>query len=119
MQINKTTIFKFWMPVILYAGFIFYMSSLPTTGMPRLFPQADKVIHIAEYALFAWLLARAIKYSFQNLDRTKLYHIVVLMSFIYGVSDEFHQSFVATRIASGWDVVADTIGAILGVFLFL
>ena len=119
MQINKTTVFKLWLPVFLYAGFIFYMSSLPQISSPIRFPQRDKLIHITEYALFAWLLARAIKYSFKNLNKVRLYSIIISVSFLYGVSDEFHQSFVATRVSSAWDVLADTIGGLLGVFLFL
>ena len=119
MQINKTSVFKLWLPVFLYAGFIFYMSSIPTTGLPSLFPHADKLIHIAEYTLFAWFITRAIKYSFNNIRATKLYFIVILINCIYGLSDEFHQSFVATRHSSIWDVVADTIGGIIGVFLYL
>jgi VanZ family protein len=119
MQIKRIGFFKFWLPVILYAGFIFYMSGLPVVSLPVLFPHLDKVIHIAEYAIFGWLLARAIKYSFQNLNITRLYLIVVAASLIYGISDEFHQSFVVTRIPCAWDVLADAIGGLLGVFLFL
>jgi len=119
MQKNKTTIFKLWVPVVLYAGFIFYMSSLMMVGLPSLFPHADKLIHLAEYALFGWLLARALKYSFDKLDNAKLYYLVIFICLLYGVSDEFHQSFVATRLSSVWDVLADTLGGLLGVFLFL
>lgn len=36
---------------------------------------------------------------------------------LYGVSDEWHQSFVAGRDSSHEDWVADTIGAIVGVYL--
>jgi VanZ family protein len=119
MQKNKTVIFKLWLPVFLYAGFIFYMSSLPMAGMPPLFPYADKLIHLAEYTLLGWLLAQAIKYSFDKLDKTKLYYLVIFICFLYGISDEFHQSFVVTRTPSAWDVLADTIGGFLGAFLFL
>lgn len=42
---------------------------------------------------------------------------VVLFCLLYGVSDEWHQSFVAGRDASVFDWLADTAGAILLVSL--
>jgi len=87
--------------------------------LPVRFPHIDKIIHIAEYALFGFLLARAVKYSFSGLNNRRLYFIVLLSTFLYGVSDEVHQLFVATRVFSGWDILADVIGGLLGVYLFL
>lgn len=95
------------------------MSSLPAITTPISFPHIDKIIHIAEYALFGLLLARAVKYSFSGLNNKKLYFIVLLITFLYGASDEFHQLFVATRACSGWDLFADVIGGVLGVYLLL
>jgi len=44
---------------------------------------------------------------------------VVLVATLYGMSDEWHQSFVHGRDASGFDVLADAAGALLvSVFLF-
>lgn len=40
----------------------------------------------------------------------------VLIASLYGVSDEFHQFFVPGRVASVFDVFADVVGSILGVF---
>lgn len=87
--------------------------------LPVSFPHIDKIIHIAEYALFGLLLARAVKYSFSSLNNKKLYFIVLLATFLYGASDEFHQLFVASRVCSGWDLLADTIGGLIGVYLLL
>lgn len=41
----------------------------------------------------------------------------VLFSSIYGVTDEFHQSFVANRTPSFGDWIADTAGALVAVLL--
>lgn len=87
--------------------------------LPVSFPNVDKIIHIAEYALFGLLLVRAIKYSFSHLNNKKLYFIVFLITFLYGASDELHQLFVATRVCSIWDLSADIIGGLLGAYLFL
>jgi VanZ family protein len=40
--------------------------------------------------------------------------ISVCFATLYGVSDEFHQAFVAARQADGYDVLADFVGSILG-----
>ena len=37
---------------------------------------------------------------------------------LYGISDEIHQSFVPFRDAEVSDVIADTIGAFSGVYLY-
>jgi VanZ family protein len=43
----------------------------------------------------------------------------VLLSGLYGVTDEFHQAFVPGRGAAALDVGIDTLGAALGVWLAL
>lgn len=87
--------------------------------LPINFPNIDKIIHIAEYALFGLLLARALKYSISGLNNKKIYLIVLLVTFLYGASDELHQLFVASRVCSAWDLLADIIGGMIGVYLLL
>ena len=45
--------------------------------------------------------------------------ISVIFATLYGVSDEFHQSFVNTRQADGADVLADFVGSIVGAVGYL
>lgn len=42
--------------------------------------------------------------------------VSILMSFLYGVSDEIHQSFVPGRGPHARDIIFDTIGGTLGVW---
>jgi VanZ family protein len=119
IEIKIKAILKYWLPVFLYAGFIFYMSSIPNLTIPLPFPYIDKLVHIAEYAVFGWMLARALSYSFNRLTVIKLYLSVVLIGLSYGILDEFHQSFVVGRVCSLTDAIADLIGVALGTFLFL
>jgi VanZ family protein len=42
----------------------------------------------------------------------------VVLSSLYGVSDEIHQYFVPFREADLLDVLADTLGGILGVYIY-
>ena len=41
--------------------------------------------------------------------------VAILLATLYGVTDEFHQLFVAGRSADRYDVLADCLGASLGV----
>ena len=42
----------------------------------------------------------------------------VVLSSLYGVSDEIHQYFVPFREADLLDVLADTLGSIMGVYIY-
>ncbi|MDX8397738.1 MAG: VanZ family protein [Mariprofundaceae bacterium] len=98
--------------LLAYALLIFMLSDqsslLPTPGD---FPHKDKLIHIAAYALMAYLAWQAFSHHIQR--HTILAIVTVLFTSLYGVSDEFHQSFVAGRDADIWDWLADTMGALL------
>jgi VanZ family protein len=106
-----------WLPVVLYAGLIFYFSSLEQIALPSI-PFVDKILHLAEYSILGFLLARAIKITYQFKDIKKLYSLVIAIAFIYGLSDEFHQSFVPGRTASFWDVISDAAGGLIGAFIY-
>jgi len=43
----------------------------------------------------------------------------VILASLYGVTDEFHQVFVANRVPGADDWVADTLGALTGVAIVL
>jgi len=45
--------------------------------------------------------------------------IVVPLAILFGGLDEYLQSFILGRFSSGWDVLADTIGVIIGSLLVL
>jgi VanZ family protein len=45
--------------------------------------------------------------------------IVIPLGILFGGLDEYLQSFISGRFSSGWDVLADTIGIIIGSLLVL
>lgn len=109
----------YWLPFYLYAGFIFYVSGISRPPLVRIeIPFFDKVLHIGEYAIFAILASR----SFRNSSRKAFFEnfkiLAVLISIIYGISDEFHQAFIPERDCNFFDVLSDSIGGILGVFIY-
>ena len=106
---------KFWLPVYLYAGLIFFYSSL--SSPPPLAPKilyGDKLLHFVEYAILGYLIARAAKNSSFSKLRTNFRIFAVCAAFVYGVSDEFHQYFVPGREVEILDVLANGAGAFFG-----
>ena len=110
---------KFWFPVILYSGIIFYVSSVPNVKTPLQEIQFDKFLHILAYMPFGFLLARGICNARGSVSSGMLLGTVLLVSFLYGLSDEIHQSFVPGRNAGIIDIIADTVGSVAGGYIYL
>jgi len=108
--------FRLWLPVIIWASFIFYLSSIPNlkTNLEYDFV-LRKIAHAVEYFILTFFLYRAFKGSF-NMSIFGLFIYPAVLSLFYAVSDEFHQSFVPGRSASIRDVLIDAIG-ILGFYI--
>ncbi|RJO63810.1 MAG: hypothetical protein C4540_06160 [Candidatus Omnitrophota bacterium] len=103
-----------WLPPCAWAGFIFYLSSIPslTTNLGVWDFILRKAAHISEYFIFTLLIYRAFKNSF---GFTTVWLLVwsACISFGYAVTDEFHQTFIATRSGNSTDVAIDAIGIVL------
>ncbi|MDP1853521.1 MAG: VanZ family protein [Candidatus Omnitrophota bacterium] len=110
---RKKIFFWYWLPFFIYAGFIFYLSSLPVRANLDV-PNLDKVFHIGEYIVFGLFFSRAMQKSFPQTSLAKYYFWVISIAFCYGFSDELHQLFVPNREFSLFDVLADIFGAVCG-----
>ena len=101
-----------WVPVILWAAFIFFLSSIPYLRIVNGwldFP-LRKVAHFTVYAILARLLARAfIGSTFWSWKKIFVWSLVV--SALYACTDEYHQGFVNGRHPSVRDVLIDTAGS--------
>lgn len=85
-----------------------------------LLPGLDKLGHASIYALLAASAFFAIAAPFRaTRPAGRVAAAVLLFCLLYGLSDEYHQSFVAGRSASGWDLVADGVGAAVVAVLWL
>ena len=102
---------RLWLPVGLWCGTIFYLSSLPYLATP--WGAWDiilrKIAHITEYGILAFLVWRAIFHSIK-INLSKAYAWSGALSLLYSISDEIHQSFVPTRHGSVFDVLIDAFG---------
>jgi len=98
-----------WLPVVLWAGLIFGLSSMPDlgTGLGGWDLLLRKIAHALEYAILGYLLLRA----------TGREPMAVAAGAAYAVSDEVHQTFVAGRQGAPRDVLIDTVGVLLGVYV--
>ena len=115
---SSRRLIKYWLPVIICAILIFYLSSLTSKDIPDLFIGKDIIEHLIEYACFALLLSRALKAYNPKLSYNKRILWVCVIAIIYALSDEFHQSFVAGRNSSGFDLSLDAIGSLMGSLLY-
>ncbi|MBA2433149.1 MAG: VanZ family protein [Chthoniobacterales bacterium] len=90
-----------------------------TVAMAQL--MVRKLAHLTEYGVMAALLLRAIRAGTGPLGWPHVL-IALAVAAVCAVSDEFHQSFVASRTGSALDVMIDITGALIGIgayWLFL
>ena len=73
--------------------------------------------HLTEYAILAALFYRAFRQ--QQLRSGAVFTISLFLAALYAALDEFHQSFVASRTASAWDVMIDCLGAFVSLTICL
>lgn len=76
-----------------------------------------KVAHCMEYGVLSFFIA--FHFFALDLNGKKIFLFSVLISFLYAITDEIHQLFVAGRSGQLKDVLIDTIGAIFGCIIFL
>lgn len=98
----------------LYCLFIYWLSDQSTLPVPPLFSAQDKLLHAGAYFIMGVLAWRSFRNIFNN--PTTLALAGAAFCSLYGVSDEWHQSFVEGRTPAVSDWLADTIGAALAVF---
>ena len=131
---------KYWLPLLIWLGVIFFGSTDSMSAehssryvvpfllwmRPGMSPRAIWIIHVvvrkcahvAEYAVLALLLWRALR-SIPSLH-TKMFIVfgaALVGCAVFAASDEFHQTFVKSRTPSVPDVLVDIAGALLGLLI--
>ena len=136
------TFLKYWLPVFIWLGVIFAGSTdiFSTEQTSRylvpflrwLDPQISlstiatihfalrKLGHLTEYAILAAFFWRALRnVSSLRAKMSTLFLGVWVACAIIAATDEFHQSFIASRTASLNDVLTDSLGAAIGLAICL
>ena len=96
-----------------WMGLTFYLSSLTqpeTPQIPLLGNWQSLVGHLILYGVCAALMEGSL-WSWGSGFRLRWTLVAIVGATAYGISDEFHQSFVAGRHATVEDVLVNTIGA--------
>jgi len=108
-----------FIPMITVMGTIFVLSHQPgdTLSLPDV-PNIDKLVHSLVYGTLAAATLYAIPGGVIKKFPLRSSLFVVLFCLLYGLSDEWHQSFIPGRFPSGWDIAADTLGAVVVVYLW-
>jgi len=135
MTKSKQNLIKYWLPVAAWMVFIFWMSTETFASeqtsrfidpvLYYLFPWLSfqdvdfihrlirKSGHMVEYFVLGLLLFRAFRADSLQKWRLQWALYVILWVVIFALSDEFHQSFLASRTSSLVDVGIDSAGGIL------
>jgi len=111
--------FRVYFPPLFYMAVIFCFSSLESVTLPFLDrPSVDKLYHSLEYFFLGYLILRALEQGWR-MQGKKMVILAILLTALYGWSDEIHQLFVPGRLYSYWDLAADTLGGAVGAWSYL
>lgn len=109
-----------WLAAGLYALAIFLLSgqSYPL-GVKHLPFLVDKAIHVLVYGAFSVVLFAALRHSRPRTPSLVLAGVAAVIAVLYGVSDEYHQSFIPFRRTDAYDLAANAVGAVVAQGLVL
>ena len=114
------TILIFWVPLVAWLLVIHNLSATPSSDLPKIdVPYADKIFHVVEYFVLGVLLIRAFDKTGFKVGLAKLTVLAIIISLCYGVLDELYQRSIPDRVCDLFDFIADSAGAIIGIFLYI
>lgn len=94
-----------WLPLLAWMGLIFYTSHQPAGEIPQ-FGTLDLLVkkgaHFGAYFILAWLA----HFAWGRWDRA------LLLTAVYALSDEYHQTFIPGRDGNIIDVIIDCLGGL-------
>ena len=95
-----------------YLVLILIGSSMPGDTVPSFVGLTwDKLLHVIEYGIMGFLAYRA----YHTEIKSPIYSLIIF-GVLFGALDETWQSFIPGRFSSHYDIIADLIGVICGVF---
>lgn len=111
---------RLWLFALIgWAGIIFLLSSFSNPPGPRGPEWHSYAAHTVEYAVFGFLAFSTLRSARPGAALRALAFAAWVIAALYGLSDEFHQSFVPGRHASPRDLAFDALGAAAGIGLAL
>jgi len=110
-------VFKNWLTVLLWCGLIFVGSSLPSAQVSSNWLidfVAHKLVHLIEYGVLFVLLHRALRVSYPKISTLRVVGLSLILTVVYGLLDEYHQTFLPGRQGRWRDVMVDGVGGLTG-----
>jgi len=102
-----------WLPVIFWAGLLFFLSSIPNlrVSSDATYDEVTRTLaHFVFYTGGYLLFFRALNWRRKRKD----FWLPFFLTCVYGLSDEFHQTFVPTRTFQLMDLAVDFSGVFVG-----
>ena len=106
---------KAWGPAVTWAAVLFLLSEISTLPRAVELPDVDKVAHFGLY----FLLGAALGWGYWASAAGAPHWLLVGLGVLYGVVDEWHQSFVPRRTPELGDFAVDVLGVAVGYILLL
>ena len=105
--------------LIIYWGLLAVLTSLPASNLPSV-ELSDKLIHTGAFFVLGFLMV----FTFSIQSRYRLLNeragfFMLFAGLLYAAMDEIHQAYIPGRSADILDFVADGIGLVLGLALFI
>lgn len=111
----STPMKSYWLPVFIYIGLIFYLSSISDLPYVSMIAEMDPrkfSLHILEYSVFSFLLYTAIKNT--RFMYKKALILTLVIGLTIGIFDELYQLWIPGRRFNPLDILSDGIGVIAG-----
>lgn len=111
---------RYWLPLVLWMALIFALSHVPGDEYPDVkWPFLSYAAHVTLYTVLGLLLMRALARQWGRVSLPRHSASAFAIGLLWGVGDEFHQVFVPFRTFQIGDIVADAIGLLIGILLYL
>ena len=112
---------KAYLPPIIWASLIFFLSNqndLPGVPTPVLDLIIKQSAHVFVYGVLHFLIQRAIQLTTPKNQKKALFTLApIVLTLIYALTDEYHQSFIPGREATWIDIGFDTLGIMISHYL--
>lgn len=105
-----------WTITLIGAIAIFYVSSLTFETISYKPSIISILYHILAFFCFAFFLLISLV---KGKEKYLIFSLAILISIIYGISDEIHQFFVPGRACTIFDVGLDSIGILFASMIYL
>lgn len=99
-----------WGPAAIWVAVLFFLSEIEDTSAMSWSFVNDKILHFLLYSVLGATLA----WGWARMRRRVPHWAVVSVGVVYGLVDEWHQSFVPGRSPSLGDALADLAGTVAG-----